>query len=112
MDYGEVIKQLESIKEHSRDMSKEKDADKVWKMDVDALTEAIDIISDYEKATAQTAELIQKYEQPAMAVRRAAGLYTCPLCGKRTQVGHTHCHWCGQRLGWEPKIRPKARRKR
>ena len=58
--------------------------------DADAVAEAIDIISDYEKATAQTAELIQKYEQPAMAVRRAAGLYTCPLCGKRTPVSYTH----------------------
>ena len=69
--------------------------------DADAVAEAIDIISDYEKATAQTAELIQKYEQPAMAVRRAAGLYTCPLCGKRTQVGHTHCHWRGKKLSWD-----------
>lgn len=69
--------------------------------DADAVAEAIDIISDYDKATAQTAELIQKYEQPAMAVRRAAGLYTCPLFGKRTQVGHTHCHWCGKKLSWD-----------
>lgn len=57
--------------------------------DADAMAEAIDIISDYEKATAQTAELIQKYEQPAMAVRRAAGLYTCPLCGKKN-TGRPH----------------------
>ena len=69
--------------------------------DADAVVEAISIISDYEKATAQTAELLQKYEQPAMAVRRAAGLYTCPLCGKRTQVGHTHYHWCGKKLSWD-----------
>lgn len=69
--------------------------------DADAVEEAISIISDYEKATAQTAELLQKYEQPAMAVRRAAGLYTCPLCGKRTQVGHTHCHRCGKKLSWD-----------
>lgn len=53
-----------------------------WNDDLDALTEAADIVADYSKATAQASEMSQKYEQPAMAVRRAAGLYTCPLCGK------------------------------
>lgn len=69
--------------------------------DAPAVTEAIYIISDYEKATAQTSEMIERYEKAEMAVRRQAGLYTCPMCGKRAIPGHTHCHWCGKRLMWD-----------
>ncbi len=69
--------------------------------DAPIVAEAIDIISDYEKATAQTAELIARYEKAEMAVRRQAGLYTCPMCGKRAIPGHTHCHWCGKKMMWD-----------
>lgn len=69
--------------------------------DAPALTEAIYIISDYEKATAQTSEMIERYEKAEMAVRRQAGLYTCPMCGKRAIPGHTHCHWCGKKMMWD-----------
>lgn len=88
-------------KEKVRIISKDEYGGESWNDDLDALTEAADIVADYSKATAQASEMSQKYEQPAMAVRRAAGLYTCPLCGKRTQVGHTHCHWCGKKLSWD-----------
>lgn len=99
-DYQQIIKQLENLQGHCSSMAAPKDAEEVWKNDTDALQEAIDIISDYEKATAHTAEMTQKYEMPEMAIRRAAGIYVRPLCGKRTQVGHTHCHWCGKKLSW------------
>lgn len=101
MTYDEIIEQLENIKDHCSDMARGKDADEIWQKDVDALDEAIDIIADYEKATAQNAEMMQRYEKPEMAIKRQAGIYTCPLCGKRTQVGHTHCHWCGKKLTWD-----------
>lgn len=99
-DYQQIIKQLEDLQGHCSSMVAPKDAEEIWKSDVDALQEAIDIISDYEKATAQAAAMVQKYEQPEMTIKRADGIYTCPLCGKRTQVGHTHCHWCGKKLRW------------
>lgn len=99
-NYQQIIKQLEDLQDHCSSMVAPKDAEEIWKSDVDALQEAIDIISDYEKATAQAAAMVQKYEQPEMTIKRAAGIYTCPLCGKRTQVGHTHCHWCGKKLRW------------
>lgn len=92
MDYKKIIDQLEGIRERSRNTANENE--------IDALTEAIDIIADYEKATAQNAEMLQRYELPEMAIRRQAGIYTCPLCGKRAQPGHTHCHWCGKKLTW------------
>lgn len=69
--------------------------------DAGVIAEAVDIISDYEKVTAQNAEMMQRYEKPEMAIKRQAGIYTCPLCGKRTHVGHTHCHWCGKKLSWD-----------
>ena len=103
MTYKEIIKALKDLREHCNEMLEDKDTEpySIWQTDVDALDEAMDIIADYEKATAQNAEMTQRYEMPEMAIRRSAGLYTCPLCGKRTQVGHTHCHWCGKKLSWD-----------
>ena len=92
---------LEITKSKIKEIARNEYGGESWNDDLDALTEAADIVADYSKATAQASEMSQKYEQPAMAVRRAAGLYTCPLCGKRTQVGHTHCHWCGKKLSWD-----------
>ena len=97
----EIIEQLEITKSKIKEIARNEYGGESWNDDLDALTEAADIVADYSKATAQASEMSQKYEQPAMAVRRAAGLYTCPLCGKRTQVGHTHCHWCGKKLSWD-----------
>lgn len=101
MTYDEIIEQLEITKNKIKEIARNEYGGESWNDDLDALTEAADIVADYSKATAQASEMSQKYEQPAMAVRRAAGLYTCPLCGKRTQVGHTHCHWCGKKLSWD-----------
>ena len=86
MTYDEIIEQLEITKNKIKEIARNEYGGESWNDDLDALTEAADIVADYSKATAQASEMSQKYEQPAMAVRRAAGLYTCPLCGKRTQV--------------------------
>ena len=101
MTYDEIIEQLEITKSKIKEIARNEYGGESWNDDLEAVTEAADIVADYSKATAQASEMSQKYEQPAMAVRRAAGLYTCPLCGKRTQVGHTHCHWCGKKLSWD-----------
>lgn len=105
MTYDEIIEQLEVTKSKIKEIARNEYGGESWNDDLDALTEAADIVADYSKATAQASEMSQKYEQPAMAIRRAAGLYTCPLCGKRTQVGHTHCHWCGEALLGQRSIR-------
>lgn len=89
MTYDEIIEQLEITKSKIKEIARNEYGGESWNDDLDALTEAADIVADYSKATAQASEMSQKYEQPAMAVRRAAGLYTCPLCGKRTQVSAT-----------------------
>ena len=86
MTYDEIIEQLEITKSKIKEIARNEYGGESWNDDLDALTEAADIVADYSKATAQASEMIQKYEQPAMAVKRAAGLYTCPLCGKRTQI--------------------------
>lgn len=88
MTYDEIIEQLEITKSKIKEIARNEYGGESWNDDLDALTEAADIVADYSKATAQASEMSQKYEQPAMAVRRAAGLYTCPLCGKRTGRPH------------------------
>ena len=80
MTYDEIIEQLEITKSKIKEIARNEYGGESWNDDLDALTEAADIVADYSKATAQASEMSQKYEQPAMAVRRAAGLYTCPLC--------------------------------
>lgn len=99
-DYQQIIKQLENLQSHCSSMAAQKDAEEVWRNDTDALQEAIDIIADYEKATAQTVEMIRKYETETPAIHRGMDFYQCPACGKRTSRNHTHCHWCGKKLGW------------
>lgn len=83
MTYDEIIEQLEITKSKIKEIARNEYGGESWNDDMDALTEAADIVADYSKAAAQASEMSQKYEQPAMAVRRAAGLYTCPLCGKK-----------------------------
>lgn len=89
MTYDEIIEQLEITKSKIKEIARNEYGGESWNDDLDALTEAADIVADYSKATAQASEMSQKYEQPAMAVRRAAGLYTCPLCGQEN-TGRPH----------------------
>lgn len=98
-DYKRIIEQLSNLKDHTKEMAQ--DGDEVWEKDAYALTEAMDIISDYEKCVEQTNQLTKQYETLEMARKSGAGVYVCPQCGKRTQVGHSHCHWCGKRLSWD-----------
>lgn len=74
MTYDEIIEQLEITKSKIKEIARNEYGGESWNDDLDALTEAADIVADYSKATAQASEMSQKYEQPAMAVRRAAGL--------------------------------------
>lgn len=76
MTYDEIIEQLEITKSKIKEIARNEYGGESWNDDLDALTEAADIVADYSKATAQASEMSQKYEQPAMAVRRAAGTKT------------------------------------
>lgn len=98
-DYKRIINHLDNLKGHTKDMAR--DGEDIWKQDTQAIDEAMDIISDYEKCVEQTNAMIKQYETPEMARKSGAGVYVCPQCGKRTQVGHSHCHWCGKRLSWD-----------
>ena len=49
-DYRRIIRQLESLYAHASDMTRVDSADDIWKKDMEALQEAIDIVYDYEKA--------------------------------------------------------------
>lgn len=89
-DYQKIIKQIEDLKERCNDTEKA------------AVQEAMDIISDYEKATAETSRLIMHYETMDKPIHRSA-VWCCPNCGKRIRFNHSHCHYCGKRIGWDRK---------
>ncbi|GEM_PF-879348 len=61
-----------------------------------AVTGAIDIVSDYDKAAALSGRLTADYETGKQPVKMGENYFACPRCGKRTGYNHTHCHWCGQ----------------
>lgn len=67
MTYDEIIEQLEITKSKIKEIARNEYGGESWNDDLDALTEAADIVADYSKATAQASEMSQKYEQPAMA---------------------------------------------
>lgn len=48
MNHKAIIEQLESLKENSESMARCEDADPIWKLDVEALEEAIKIIKEHE----------------------------------------------------------------
>lgn len=65
----------------------------------EALTQAMDIIYDYQSMADEHKRMVEKYETEAPVIKRGMDFYCCPACGKRTSRNHTHCHWCGKKLG-------------
>lgn len=111
-NYQKIITQLESLYAHASDMAREDDSESIWKEDMEALQDAIDIIYDYEKATEQAKELMQKYEVAELVIRHEMGIYVCPLCGKMARENYSHCHWCGKKLQWDEFSRTGNKRAR
>lgn len=59
MTYDEIIEQLEITKSKIKEIARNEYGGESWNDDLDALTEAADIVADYSKATAQASEMIQ-----------------------------------------------------
>ena len=66
---------MDNLQEHTRSM--ERDGEEIWKQDSEALQEAMDIISDYEKVVASLNRMIEQYERPEITRKIAAGVYVC-----------------------------------
>lgn len=62
----------------------------------EALTQAMDIIYDYQSMADEHKRMVEKYETEAPVIKRGMDFYCCPACGKRTSRNHTHCHWGGK----------------
>lgn len=56
MTYDEIIEQLEITKSKIKEIARNEYGGESWNDDLDALTEAADIVADYSKATAQASE--------------------------------------------------------
>lgn len=88
-DYKQIIEVLKKVKVSSKE-------------DTKALNEAIDIISDYERAIEQTNRLTQMYEIGAPIVfKNISGIlaYICPNCGSTIQWATArHCYNCGKKF--------------
>lgn len=57
MTYDEIIEQLEVTKSKIKEIARNEYGGESWNDDLDALTEAADIVADYSKATAQASEM-------------------------------------------------------
>lgn len=97
-DYKDIIASLDGLKDHCDDMARGEDTE-IWKQDVEALQEAMDIISDYEKVAVDAARMSQHYETVAKPIQKS-GVWVCPACGKKIPYHHSYCHWCGKKVGW------------
>lgn len=58
----------------------------------EALTQAMDIVYDYQSMADEHKRMVEKYETEAPVIKRGMDFYCCPACGKRTSRNHTHCH--------------------
>lgn len=58
MTYDEIIEQLEVTKSKIKEIARNEYGGESWNDDLDALTEAADIVADYSKATAQASEIL------------------------------------------------------
>lgn len=61
MTYDEIIEQLEITKSKIKEIARNEYGGESWNDDLDALTEAADIVADYSKATAQASEMSQQW---------------------------------------------------
>lgn len=57
MTYDEIIEQLEITKSKIKEIARNEYGGESWNDDLDALTEAADIVADYSKVTAQASEI-------------------------------------------------------
>ena len=89
MTYDEIIEQLEITKSKIKEIARNEYGGESWNDDLDALTEAADIVADYSKATAQASEMSQKYEQPAMAVKTCSRALYLPAL-RQENTGRPH----------------------
>ena len=104
-EYKELIGQLQSLKDNSKSFitgrSEDNGSEEIWKADIAALDEAMDIINDYVLMAEQYRGMAEKYETPKEAIAKDLGLYQCPECGKFVNFRNEHCRWCGKRIGWK-----------
>lgn len=63
MTYDEIIEQLEVTKSKIKEIARNEYGGESWNDDLDALTEAADIVADYSKATAQASEMQSSSER-------------------------------------------------
>lgn len=71
MTYDEIIEQLEITKSKIKEIARNEYGGESWNDDLDALTEAADIVADYSKATAQACWKCRSAIHPA-TLRRIA----------------------------------------
>ena len=57
MTYDEIIEQLEITKSKIKEIARNEYGGESWNDDLDALTEAADIVADYSKVTVQASEI-------------------------------------------------------
>lgn len=83
MTYDEIIEQLEITKSKIKEIARNEYGGESWNDDLDALTEAADIIADYNKATAQTFRRSHQAPDPGPWNRDSASSVPPPENGQR-----------------------------
>lgn len=75
MTYDEIIEQLEITKSKIKEIARNEYGGESWNDDLDALTEAADIVADYSKATAQASEMDEDGRRQAPVPAQQRDIY-------------------------------------
>ena len=76
MTYDEIIEQLEITKSKIKEIARNEYGGESWNDDLDALTEAADIVADYSKATAQASEMTSSGESMRILITKECAAIT------------------------------------
>lgn len=117
MNLNDIIAQLGSLRDDSKDSLRAEPENEIYAADVTACETAIrilaaldgegcvdfdtvlDTLQDYRSLAKQYQALHKKYETPARPIHKDS-VWHCPACNSRVNMNHTHCHRCGKKLGW------------
>ena len=118
MNLNDIIAQLGSLRDNSKDSLRADPENEIYTADVTACETAIrilaalagegcadldgvlDILQDYRTLAKQYQNLHRKFEIPGKPIHKD-GVWHCPACNSRVSPNHTHCHRCGKKMGWK-----------
>ena len=75
----------------------------------EALTQAMDIVYDYQSMADEHKRMVEQYETEAPVIKRGMEFTVALPAEREPPENDTHCHWCGRNWGGRCEISKKER---